>query len=57
MVKYLQNEKFHYCIQLFRFSGTVHGAGSAASTGGVVGSTVGPSLGYIGRRLQVKFTS
>lgn len=33
--------------------GTLHGAGSATSTGGVVGSTVGPSLGYIGRRLQV----
>lgn len=36
-------------------SGTLHGAGSATSTGGVVGSTVGPSLGYIGRRLQVIF--
>lgn len=35
------------------FLGTVHGGGSATSTGGVVGSTVGPSLGYIGRRLQV----
>lgn len=33
--------------------GTLHGAGSATSTGGVVGATVGPSLGYIGRRLQV----
>lgn len=32
--------------------GTLHGAGSATSTGGVVGSTVGPSFGYIGRRLQ-----
>jgi solute carrier family 7 (cationic amino acid transporter), member 14 len=36
-----------------KFYGTLHGAGSATSTGGVVGSTVGPSLGYIGRRLQV----
>ncbi|XP_066144011.1 solute carrier family 7 member 14 isoform X2 [Euwallacea fornicatus] len=35
-----------------KFYGTLHGAGSATSTGGVVGSTVGPSLGYIGRRLQ-----
>lgn len=35
--------------------GTVHGAGSAATTTGVVGSAVGPSLGYIGRRLQVSF--
>ncbi|XP_022914356.1 solute carrier family 7 member 14 isoform X2 [Onthophagus taurus] len=36
-----------------KFYGTVHGGGaSAASTGGVVGATVGPSLGYIGRRLQ-----
>nr|XP_023020498.1 cationic amino acid transporter 2-like [Leptinotarsa decemlineata] len=35
-----------------KFYGTVHGGGSATSTGGVVGSTVGPSLGYIGRRLQ-----
>lgn len=34
-------------------SGTLHGAGSATSTGGVVGATVGPSLGYLGRRLQV----
>lgn len=37
-----------------KFYGSLHGAGSAASTGGVVGSTVGPSLGYIGRRLQVR---
>lgn len=36
-----------------KFYGTLHGAGSATSTGGVMGSTVGPSLGYIGRRLQV----
>ncbi|KAI7815696.1 cationic amino acid transporter [Rhyzopertha dominica] len=35
-----------------KFYGSLHGAGSATSTGGVVGSTVGPSLGYIGRRLQ-----
>ncbi|CAG9768695.1 unnamed protein product [Ceutorhynchus assimilis] len=35
-----------------KFYGSLHGAGSTASTGGVVGSTVGPSLGYIGRRLQ-----
>ncbi|XP_018565516.1 cationic amino acid transporter 2 [Anoplophora glabripennis] len=35
-----------------KFYGTLHGGGSATSTGGVVGSTVGPSLGYIGRRLQ-----
>ncbi|CAG9825044.1 unnamed protein product [Phaedon cochleariae] len=35
-----------------KFYGTVHGGGSTASTGGVVGSTVGPSLGNIGRRLQ-----
>uniref|UniRef100_A0A6P7GBB8 Uncharacterized protein LOC114339982 n=1 Tax=Diabrotica virgifera virgifera TaxID=50390 RepID=A0A6P7GBB8_DIAVI len=35
-----------------KFYGTVHGGGSATSTGGVVGATVGPSLGYIGRRLQ-----
>ncbi|KAK5646901.1 hypothetical protein RI129_005365 [Pyrocoelia pectoralis] len=35
-----------------KFYGTLHGASSAASTGGVVGATVGPSLGYIGRRLQ-----
>lgn len=35
------------------FSGTLHGVGSATSTSGVVGSTVGPSLGYLGRRLQV----
>lgn len=33
-------------------SGSLHGAGSATSTGGAIGSTVGPSLGYIGRRLQ-----
>lgn len=37
-----------------KFYGSLHGAGSTASTGGVVGSTVGPSLGYIGRRLQVR---
>ncbi|KAF7278993.1 hypothetical protein GWI33_007798 [Rhynchophorus ferrugineus] len=35
-----------------KFYGTLHGGGSATSTTGVVGSTVGPSLGYIGRRLQ-----
>ncbi|KAJ8918455.1 hypothetical protein NQ315_008152 [Exocentrus adspersus] len=35
-----------------KFYGTLHGGGSATSTGGVVGSTVGPSLGNIGRRLQ-----
>lgn len=35
--------------------GTLHGASSATSTGGVVGNTVGPGLGYIGRRLQVSF--
>ncbi|KAF2881064.1 hypothetical protein ILUMI_25113, partial [Ignelater luminosus] len=35
-----------------KFYGTLHGASSATSTGGVVGATVGPSLGYIGRRLQ-----
>ncbi|KAF5298316.1 hypothetical protein FQA39_LY11800 [Lamprigera yunnana] len=35
-----------------KFYGTLHGANSATSTGGVVGATVGPSLGYIGRRLQ-----
>ncbi|KAJ8982448.1 hypothetical protein NQ317_010188 [Molorchus minor] len=35
-----------------KFYGTLHGGSSAASTGGVVGSAVGPSLGYIGRRLQ-----
>ncbi|KAJ8938484.1 hypothetical protein NQ318_007120, partial [Aromia moschata] len=35
-----------------KFYGTVHGGSSAASTGGVVGSAVGPSFGYIGRRLQ-----
>ncbi|XP_017780061.1 PREDICTED: probable cationic amino acid transporter [Nicrophorus vespilloides] len=35
-----------------KFYGTLHGASSATSTGGVVGSTVGPSLGYLGRRLQ-----
>ncbi|KAI4465570.1 inner membrane transporter ygji-related [Holotrichia oblita] len=38
---------------LFPILGTLHGASSATSTGGVVGATVGPSLGYIGRRLQV----
>lgn len=37
-----------------KFYGSLHAAGSTASTGGVVGSTVGPSLGYIGRRLQVR---
>ncbi|XP_056633072.1 high affinity cationic amino acid transporter 1 [Diorhabda sublineata] len=35
-----------------KFYGTVHGASSATSTGGVVGAAVGPSLGYIGRRIQ-----
>ncbi|XP_018319576.1 probable cationic amino acid transporter [Agrilus planipennis] len=35
-----------------KFYGTLHGGGSTASTGGVIGSTVGPSMGYIGRRLQ-----
>lgn len=34
-----------------KFYGTLHG-GSTSNTTGVVGSTVGPSLGYIGRRLQ-----
>lgn len=45
----VNNNLVHY----FYFLGTLHGAGSATSTSGVVGSTVGPSLGYIGRRLQV----
>ncbi|KAJ8930474.1 hypothetical protein NQ314_016701, partial [Rhamnusium bicolor] len=40
-----------------KFYGTLHGGGSATSTGGVVGSTVGPSFGYIGRRLQVSIFS
>ncbi|KAL3280941.1 hypothetical protein HHI36_004168 [Cryptolaemus montrouzieri] len=35
-----------------KFYGTLHGAGSATSTGGVIGSTVGPNLGNLGRRLQ-----
>ncbi|XP_044729384.1 cationic amino acid transporter 2 [Chrysoperla carnea] len=35
-----------------KFYGTLHGAGSATSTGGMMSSTVGPSLGYLGRRLQ-----
>ncbi|XP_050301397.1 cationic amino acid transporter 2 isoform X2 [Anthonomus grandis grandis] len=35
-----------------KFYGTLPGGGSTTSTGGVVGSTVGPSLGYIGRRIQ-----
>lgn len=35
-----------------KFYGTLHGGGSTSNTTGVVGSTVGPSLGYIGRRLQ-----
>ncbi|XP_065164736.1 cationic amino acid transporter 2 [Atheta coriaria] len=35
-----------------KFYGTVHGTSGTTTTTGVVGSTVGPSLGYIGRRLQ-----
>ncbi|XP_044752454.1 probable cationic amino acid transporter isoform X1 [Coccinella septempunctata] len=35
-----------------KFYGTLHGAGSATSTGGVMGSTVGTNLGNLGRRLQ-----
>lgn len=44
---------FYIIFYIVDILGTLHGVGSATSTGGVVGSTVGPSLGYIGRRLQV----
>lgn len=35
-----------------KFYGTLHGAGSATSTGGVIGSTVGSNLGNLGRKIQ-----